>query len=167
MVWSTYDEALTKVFEDEGGYSNDPGDPGGPTKYGITIHDARAYWKKDATALDVRNMPKSVAEDIYKAHYANPIGYGVLPAGVDYAVLDYGINSGIYRALKVYHNLLGRDPVAIINAIYSERLKFLKGLKTWRIFGKGWNRRCQEGRQLALKLYDKYGEKTNGISKTV
>lgn len=155
-MWTTYNEALERVFEDEGGYSNDPGDSGGPTKYGITIHDARAYWKAGATALDVRNMPKSVAEDIYKKHYAIPLNYGNLPPGVDYAVLDYGINSGIYRSLKVYHPLIGRDPIAIINAIYDERLRFLKSLKIWRIFGKGWNRRCQRGRQLALKLYEEH-----------
>ena len=39
-----YDRELAEVLEQEGGYSNDPGDPGGPTKYGITIWDARMYW---------------------------------------------------------------------------------------------------------------------------
>jgi lysozyme family protein len=44
----TYDEAMQKVFADEGGYTNEAADPGGPTNWGITIFDARLYWKKNA-----------------------------------------------------------------------------------------------------------------------
>jgi len=156
----TYSEAIAKVFKDEGGYTNDKADPGGPTNWGITIADARMYWKKDATAGDVRSMPKSVAEDIYRKHYATPLNYDYLPAGVDYTVLDYGINSGIGRSKKVLANvqLTKKDPKDIINAIYDERLAFLKRLHTWPTFGKGWERRCVEGRALALSLADKYGK---------
>lgn len=169
----TYSEAITQVFKHEGGYSNDVGDPGGPTNWGITIGDARLYWKKYATAEDVKAMPKSVAEDIYRQHYAIPLHYDELPAGVDYAVLDYGINSGISRSAKVLQGIVGvvqdgkigpatleavkkKDSKQIINAIYDERLSFLQHLGTFPIFGKGWTRRCSEGRALALSLVDKY-----------
>lgn len=169
----TYHEAMAKVFEDEGGYTNDAADPGGPTNWGITIFDARMYWKHDATAADVRNMPKSVAEDIYDKHYAQPIRYADLPPGVDYAVLDYGINSGISRGAKVLQRLVGVtadgkignitlhathevDSIRLINEIYDERLRFLQGLRTWSTFGRGWGRRCKEGRALALSLAAKY-----------
>lgn len=171
----TYDEAMAQVYDDEGGYSNDAGDPGGPTNYGITIHDARAYWKPGASAADVRGMPKSVAADIYRRHYADPISYDNLPPGVDYAVLDYGINSGIGRAVRVLQRLVGvsqdgvigpatlkavkaADPIKLINEIYDERLHFLQNLGTWRLFGRGWGRRVRTGRTLALKLYSKYKE---------
>lgn len=169
----TYDEAMQKVFADEGGYTNDAADPGGPTNWGITIYDARLYWKPNATASDVKSMPKSVAEEIYRKHYANDVHYDDLPPGVDYAVLDYGINSGVVRAKKVLQRLcqapvdgvIGpitiadvqkQDPVKLINAIYDERLSFLRSLRTWGTFGKGWSRRCKEGRALALKLNSKY-----------
>lgn len=155
----TYKEAITQVFKDEGGYSNDSADPGGPTNWGITIKDAQMYWKADATAEDVRNMPKSVAEDIYAKHYAEPLKFNELPAGVDYAVLDYGINSGIGRVRKVYAKVTKEtlDPKEIINKIYDEREAFLKGLKTFPTFGKGWLRRTSNGRRLALNLWSKYG----------
>jgi lysozyme family protein len=169
----TYHEAMQKVFIDEGGYTNDAADPGGPTNWGITIHDARMYWKPDATAADVRAMPKDVAEEIYAKHYANPIRYDDLPPGVDYAVLDYGINSGISRSAKVLQRIVGAEvdgiigpktvaataaaqPVDVINAIYAERLGFLQRLRTWPVFGRGWARRCKEGRALALALAAKY-----------
>src|SRR5260221_13677788 len=102
----TYSEAMAKVLEDEGGYSNDAGDPEGPTNYGITIEDARMYWKHDATASDVRHMPQSVALDICRKHYAAPVHYDDLPPGLDYTVFDYGINSGVSRAGKVLQRLV-------------------------------------------------------------
>ena len=172
----TYEEAMVQVYADEGGYSNDAGDPGGPTNYGITIHDARTYWKPNATADDVRHMPKSVAADIYEKHYATPLHYNDLPAGVDYAVLDYGINSGIGRSIRVLQRLVGAhvdgsigpetikdanqmDPIKLINAIYDERLHFLQNLRTWHLFGKGWGRRVNTGRALALELNKEYEKK--------
>ena len=172
MTHWTYSPALQQgVFPHEGGYTNDAADPGGPTNWGITIDDARAYWKPGATADDVRNMPKSVAEDIYAAHYAAPLRYDDLPTGVDYAVLDYGINSGIGRAARVLQQLVGvnadgvigaetlaamakRDPAALVNAICDERLAFLQALSTWPVFGVGWGRRVAEVRVLALHFID-------------
>lgn len=169
---NTYAEAMNHVLEYEGGYSNDRGDPGGPTNWGITIHDARMYWKPNATAANVRAMPKSVALDIYRKHYADPLRYDYLPAGLDFAVLDYGINSGISRAAKVLQNLLGVTPdgqigpitvgaaqkadvTTIINGICDERLHFLQHLHTWPIFGKGWGSRVKDARKAALQMATK------------
>lgn len=149
---STYAQAISQVLKDEGGYTNDPKDPGGPTNWGITIHDAQTYWKADATAEDVKSMPLSVAEDIYSRHYATAIGYDSLPAGVDYCVFDYAVNSGVARALMVYNRFKTQDPITAINSIYNERLKFLQRLRTWPVFGKGWTSRCTNGRALALSM---------------
>lgn len=170
----TYHQALKAVLVHEGGYSNHPDDPGGATNWGITISDARSYWKPTANAEDVRRMPVEVAYDIYRKRYADVLRYDELPAGVDYAVLDYGINSGVSRAAKVLQRILkvqpvdGKiglvtltaaakaDPEKLIRSIYNERLAFLKSLKTWPTFGPGWGRRCREGLALALSLADQY-----------
>lgn len=171
---ATYDEAMSRVFEDEGGYTNDAGDPGGPTNWGITIGDARHYWKHNATAADVRSMPKSVAEAIYEAHYAQPIDYDKLPPGVDYSVLDFGINSGIWRGvhelqelLRVHQDgLMGpltieaaqkcADPAKLIADFWDARLRYDMSLRTWHLFGGGWGRRVRTGKTAALALYAKY-----------
>lgn len=148
----TYEKAIAQILKDEGGYTNNPADPGGPTNHGITIHDAQAYWKHDATAEDVRTMPVSVAEDIYRRHYADSINYNRLPAGVDYAVLDYAVNSGVARALKVLKEVQTSSPSDTINKIYDERLAFLQTLHTWPVFRHGWTDRCTHGRAFALSL---------------
>jgi len=169
MSASSYDEALARLLVHEGGYSNHPSDPGGPTNWGITIRDARAYWKQDATAGDVRNLPLAVAKNIYRSKYWAALSCDELPAGVDYVVFDYGVNSGIGRAAKVLQRLLGvaddgtigprtlaaaacADAGRLIDAICDERLAFLQGLRTWPVFGNGWGRRVREVRAAALAL---------------
>ena len=141
MAASTYDEALRRLLAHEGGYTNHPSDPGGPTNFGITIYDYRKYVKPNATAADVRAMKLDEAKAIYRAKYWNAQRCDELPAGVDYSVFDYGVNSGIGRSGKVLRRVVGlpdnthvvtdevlravgkRDPKAIVVAINDERLR--------------------------------------------
>jgi lysozyme family protein len=173
MAASSYDEALRRLLVHEGGYSNHPSDPGGPTNWGITIHDYRKYVKPNATAADVRGMPVEVAKRIYRSKYWNAMRCDELPAGVDYAVFDYGVNSGIGRAGKVLRRLVGlagnsgavtdeviaavrrRQPRPLVEAICDERLAFLRRLRTWPVFGNGWGRRVREVRAAALVMAGK------------
>jgi lysozyme family protein len=154
----------------EGGYTNHPSDPGGPTNFGITIHDYRKYVKRNATAADVRAMRLDEARTIYRAKYWDALRCDDLPSGVDYAVFDYGVNSGIARAAKVLQRCLGyaapssridegvaqatrrRDAAALVAAICDERLRFLQRLRTWPVFGRGWGRRVAEVRRVALAM---------------
>lgn len=169
MAAANYDEALKRLLTHEGGYSNHPSDPGGPTKYGITIHDYRKYVKRDASAADVRAMPLSQAKAIYRARYWDALRCDELPAGLDYAVFDYGVNSGVARAAKVLRRLVSlpgsaqmndvviaaarkRDAADLVGRLCDERLAFLKGLRTWPVFGAGWSRRVAEVRRAALAM---------------
>jgi lysozyme family protein len=170
MAASTYDEALRRLLLHEGGYSNHPSDPGGPTKFGITIHDYRRYIKADADAGDVKAMQLEQAKTIYRAKYWNALRCDELPAGLDYAVFDYGVNSGIGRSGKVLRRLLKlsdttsavtddviaaaqrADAAKLVTAMCDERLAFLQRLKTWPVFGKGWGRRVAEVRAAALAM---------------
>ncbi|MSP44881.1 MAG: hypothetical protein EXQ83_03205 [Xanthobacteraceae bacterium] len=85
------------------------------------------------------------------------------------AMFDYGVNSGIGRAVKVLQRLLGmaddgrmsdaalaaartHDAGALIGRLCDERLAFLKRLKAWPVFGAGWGRRVAEVRASALVM---------------
>jgi lysozyme family protein len=166
------DEAIRRVLAAEGGYVNHPSDPGGPTNFGITLADYRRYVKADASAADVRAMKPDDAKAIYRDKYWGAMRCDELPAGVDYCVFDYAVNSGTGRVPKVMQRLLGlsvtgridavtlaaahsREPRALVQAICDERLRFLQGLKIWPVFGKGWTRRVAEVRAGALALADK------------
>jgi lysozyme family protein len=148
-----FDYCLNEVLKSEGGYSNDAGDPGGPTNFGITIIDYRKYINPNGTASDVRNMHVEDAKKIYKLRYWDALNCDTLPSGVDYCVFDYGVNSGISRAKKIYDKYNHHGSSAdIINSICDERMAFLKSLHTWSIFGKGWTTRVNSVRKNALQL---------------
>lgn len=169
MTASNYDACLAGVLESEGGYSNDEGDPGGPTKYGITIIDARKYWMPNATASDVKAMPLSIAKSIYRSKYWQAVRGDDLPSGVDYAVFDYGVNSGVGRAAKVLRELLHlpagstiddatvaaarkADATVLVSNICAERLEFLEGLRTWSTFGRGWGSRVAKVKSASIAM---------------
>lgn len=172
MATQTYDESLNRLLVHEGGYTNHPSDPGGPTNFGITIYDYRKYVKPDATAADVRAMRLDEAKVIYRAKYWAAQRCDELPAGVDYAIFDYGVNSGIGRSGKVLRRCLklpdntsvvsdaviaaarAVNPRQLISDICSERLRFLQQLKTWSVFGKGWGARVVEVRAAAIHMAD-------------
>jgi lysozyme family protein len=167
---SSFEDALARLLAHEGGYTNHPADPGGPTNFGITIADYRKYVKPSATAADVRAMTVEDAKAIYRAKYWDAQHCDDLPAGVDYAVFDYGVNSGIGRSGKVLRRVLklsdatsavdaaviaaahAVDAKTLVTAICDERLRFLKSLTTWPVFGKGWGRRVAEVKAAALAM---------------
>lgn len=148
MTVENREPSIKKTLGYEGGYTNHPSDPGGPTNWGITIADARKYWKPDADAEDVRKMPLSVAVEIYRKHYWSPAGCDGLAAGLDFAVFDFAVNSGITRA-TTYLSKTSGDTLTRIEQLCDARLQFLKGLKTWPVFGKGWGSRVADVKQTA------------------
>ena len=170
---SQYETCVQLVLAHEGGYSNHPSDPGGPTNFGITIDDYRKYVKADASAADIKAMTLAEASRIYRIRYWNAQRCDDLSAGVDYAIFDYGVNSGIHRSGRVLRRLLDlpavssliseeviaaaqqADACQLVARICDERLEFLRKLRTWRVFGKGWSRRVADVRKVAIAMAQK------------
>jgi lysozyme family protein len=177
---SNYPKIISFVFKQEGGYTNDPRDPGGATNWGITIIDARKYWKNDADPSDVKAMPKTVAEGIYKDKYWSVVHGAAFKSGLDACVMDSAVNSGTGRAnlwaakaigstAKDYPTLATQSQSQTdveadksIDRYCDTRLSFLQSLRTWGTFGKGWGRRVAELRALAHVLLRKASGKPAG-----
>ena len=171
---SNFDRALPLVLQHEGGFVNHPDDPGGPTNLGVTLGTARRLGidvdgDGDTDIVDIRLLKPADAAKVYRHEYWNRVKGDELPAGVDYAVFDLAVNSGVGRAGKMLQAIVG-SPIdgaigpntlaavrgvpaqAIITQLCDDRLAFLRRLSTWPTFGKGWAKRVEGVRAEALKM---------------
>jgi lysozyme family protein len=103
-------ELAEEIVAREGGYVNDPDDPGGATKHGVTLHTLRRLGlditgDKRIDAMDVRRLTVTQATDIYIDHYFTEPGIGNLPEVLQPSVFDMYINAGA-NAVKVLQRLL-------------------------------------------------------------
>ena len=94
----------------EGGYVNDPDDPGGPTKYGVTIHTMRRLGidldgDGDVDANDVRLLTVERATQIFLDHYYRKPNIDKLPDPLRESVFDMQVNAGS-NAVKILQKLL-------------------------------------------------------------
>jgi len=85
-----FERAMEFVFRWEGGYINDPDDPGGETHWGIS---KRAY-----PMLDIKDLTRDEARDIYRSSYWERAGCGALPWPLNLVVFDTAVNMGVGRA---------------------------------------------------------------------
>jgi lysozyme family protein len=83
----------------EGGYVNDPQDPGGETKYGIS--------KAAYPNLDIAGLTIEQAQAIYYSDYWAPCGASALPSQLDLWLLDGAINHGVDEAVKLLQGVCG------------------------------------------------------------
>lgn len=151
-------EAIAETLKWEGGYSNVPGDAGGPTNYGITIADVRKYVNPTATANDVKALTKDQAIDIYAKKYWKTAYYDCdkLASGVDFSVFDFGVNSGPARAKQYLDKSVGGSNVETINKLNAYRQNFVEGIvsrnATQAKFLKGWTSRISGVRAKAILM---------------
>ena len=167
-------QADERVSVHEGGYVNHPKDPGGATDRGVTQRVYDAFRQRNGmTSRDVRLMTDGERVAIYRGSYWLPIKGDQLPPGVGYVVYDGAVNSGVSQSVKWLQRALGvkvdgvlgpatlaaaqQDPDhdALIVRICERRMAFLRALRTWKTFGKGWTRRVQDvesdGRNMVAK----------------
>ena len=149
------DQAFTKLLGHEGGYSNNPMDPGGATMWGVTERVARAA----GYVGDMCNMPQSFAtQKVYLPSYWAPVKADQLPDSLRFDVFDGAVNSGVSQSVKWLQQSVGTNPdgvigpltIAAANAINPAlvlakyngyRLMFMTNLSVWPTFSKGWARR--------------------------
>jgi lysozyme family protein len=162
--------ALAAVIQHEGGFVNDPRDPGGATNRGITqaVYDD---WRAShgLPLQSVRNLVNAEVEAIYRTRYWDAIRGDDLPSGVDYCTFDFAVNSGVNRASRFLQNAAGVTadgkigpvtlaavaaipPLLLIRAVCAARLDFLHHLETFDRFGRGWTARVNEVRDRAEAL---------------
>lgn len=158
----------------EGGYTANRKDPGNWTggKVGVGKLKGTKYGIAAASYpnLDIKNLTVDQACSIYAEKYWTPVRGDDLPYGIDLVTFDFGVNSGTSRSARYLQSVLGvtqdgkigaatikaailADGKAVIQKLCAKRLNFLKALKTWATFGKGWGRRVADVEAKAVAMY--------------
>ena len=103
---ANFDSAVSKTLTFEGGYTNNPNDPGGATKYGITLNVLKGFGKEydlnhDGTINneDVKLLSLDEAKEIYKEVYWR--GENIVSQAIAEKHFDVGVNTGVVTATKM------------------------------------------------------------------
>jgi len=130
---ANWTKAIDFVLKWEGGYTHDPLDPGGETNFGIS--------KKSYPDLDIKNLTKEQAVEIYKRDYWLATKCDTLPYPLDIIVFDTAVNMGRSRATIL------KDQTKSWVEYLMERIRVYVGLRVADLYLKGWMHRV-------LDLYD-------------
>ena len=125
------EEMTAEIVRREGGFVNDPDDPGGATKYGVTIRTLRAL-RGCATVDDVKALTEAEAITIFKGQYFEQPKINQLPAPLQASVYDMQVNAGA-NVIKILQRLaadfgvklavdgvLGPKSIAALDRVHSK-----------------------------------------------
>ncbi len=156
-----FETVVAFVLEQEGGYVDDPRDPGGETKWGIS--------KRSYPELAIADLTRDAAIAIYRRDFWEPHRFGELPPALALACFDAGVNQGPQRAVRWLQKALELDPDGVVGpetinramlaplgatlrALTAERGFAYGCLGTFPAFGRTWMRRLLDCYRTALGL---------------
>ena len=149
----TFDVIFDRVMGAEGGYVNDPADPGGETQWGIS---KRAY-----PNVDIKALTRDGAKAIYARDFWARIEADRLADSVAFQLFDFAVNSGIETAVRYLQRAIGvaddghfgsvsaaaagkLSESDLIMRLCSARLDYMTRLSNWPDAGRGWARRIAQ-----------------------
>lgn len=164
-----FDASLKHLLKSEGGFTNDPRDPGnklpdgraGCTMLGVTQATYESFIGKRTTQEKMRTLTAEDVGPIYRKKYWDAVKGDELPSGLDYLMFDFAVNAGPGRAIKIMQQALGvtsdgvigrmtmkaiadADPEELIEKFSEAKSDYYRSLKTFETFGKGWLNRVAE-----------------------
>jgi lysozyme family protein len=162
-----FDRCLAEVLRFEGGFVDDPRDPGGATNFGVTRAVLSEALGRAASVQDVAAMSQAQAAEIYRRRYWAMASCAELPAGLDLLVFDMAVNMGPCAAARLLQDGLGiavdgviglqtlaraagtpaTETIRAVSELRRGRYRSLPGFAT---FGRGWLRRTDAVEALAL-----------------
>lgn len=146
-----FGEALKFTLAHEGGYSFNPNDPGGETKWGIS--------KRYHPNVDIKNLTQQQAYDIYLNEYWNPIGGDNLPYPLCVVAFDTAVNPGLGDALKWLKLSQGQTWTGLLQLRRNNYQNLVSSNPSKRVDLKGWLNRCND-----LQKYCEIAEIQNNIN---
>lgn len=105
---TSFDTALQQVLTHEGGYVNDPRDPGGETNMGIS--------KRAFPHIDIAKLTREQAAELYYRHYWVPSKAADVPDDIRALYFDTAVNCGVATAIRLLQMAAGVEPDGIFGA---------------------------------------------------
>lgn len=146
---SNFDICFASVIGLEGGYSNDPKDPGGETKYGVS--------KRAHPTEDIKNMTLERAKEIYRKNYWEKVRGDIIPAPLDAYVFDAAVNQGVDASIKMLQRVLDITQDGVFGLTTQKRVQSATGeqaalfmaeralryygTRNFDLYGRGWLKR--------------------------
>jgi lysozyme family protein len=144
----TFDQAFERLIGHEGGYVNDPKDPGGETNWGIS--------KRSYPSVDIKALTYDGAKAIYRRDFWDPLA--AADSAIKFQVFDFAVNGGLATGLRKLQAAIGvaddgqwgaisaaalakisiNDVLLRFNA---QRIRYYTSLSLWPTYGKGWANR--------------------------
>ncbi|MGF7452430.1 glycoside hydrolase family 108 protein [Pasteurella bettyae] len=153
----SFQQIFDRLIGHEGGYANDPQDPGGETNWGVTKRTAQA----NGYTGNMKTMTRQQAYEIYRRAFWLRYNCEQMPDAVTYQFFDAAVNHGFGNASRMLQRAVGvlddgiigkysleainRNPISdTLMVLNGERLNFYIRLKNFDCFGKGWVNRVAE-----------------------
>ena len=164
----SFQQIFDRLIGHEGGYVNDPRDPGGETNWGVTKRTAQA----NGYTGNMKTMTRQQAYEIYRRAFWLRYNCEQMPDAVAYQFFDAAVNHGFGNASRMLQRAVGvlddgiigkysleainRNPISdTLMVLNGERLNFYTRLKNFDRFGKGWVNRVAQNLR--------YGAQDNGV----
>jgi lysozyme family protein len=158
---SNWQKSFELMLKSEGGYVNNPADPGGMTNLGVTKATWENWVGRESDEAEMRGLTPEKVEPLYKKKYWDAVRADDLPVGLDYLMFDFAVNAGPGRAIKLLQSAVGVtpdggfgpltlaavqaiDPVELIEKFSQAKEDFYRSLGTFATFGKGWLNRVAD-----------------------
>jgi len=156
-----WQKSFELMLKSEGGYVNNPADPGGMTNLGVTKATWENWVGRESDEAEMRGLTPEKVEPMYKKKFWDAVRGDELPVGLDYILLDFAVNAGVGRSIKTLQSAVGVTPdggfgpltMAAVQAIEPQNLierfsqakeDFYRSLNTFNVFGKGWLNRVAD-----------------------
>lgn len=177
MTASNFLACFNETASFEGGYANDPHDPGGATMAGVTQATYAAWLTKHGRPdAPVKGISLTDRQGLYRELFWNAVRADELYDGLDLVMTDTAWGSGPAKAIKLLQGVLdftgdavdgkfGPKTMAalqgvhvdlrpsVIDTLCQARMEFFQGLSDWKYFGKGWTTRLNGIRVMAGRMY--------------
>ena len=143
---SDFEQCFEKIIIAEGGYVNDPNDPGGETNYGIS--------KRQYPNLDIKNLQIEQVKKIYKEDYWDKVHGDEIRYPLNLFMFDCAVNQGVSVAIKLLQRALGIQQDGILGVVtqksilkaghnlesyfMAERALYYTGTRNFDKYGRGW-----------------------------